>query len=95
MATREERRQDVDRRERRGELDTNRQGHFNPLSLCSIAGHTYRIMTRGRRGEERRGEETRRDKTGWQQEGENFMQIDKDLLTHYLYVSLQDTHTGL
>ena len=29
-------------------------------------------------------------------EGEkNFMQIDKDLLTHYLYVSLQDTPIGL
>ena len=25
---------------------------------------------------------------------ENFMQIDKDPLTHYLYVSLQDTHMG-
>ena len=74
----------------RGELYTNRQGSFNPLSLCSIAGHTYRIMTRGRRGEERR-----RDETGWQQEGEeNFIPIDKDLLTHYLYVPLQDTHMG-
>ena len=25
---------------------------FNPLSLCSIAGHTHRMVTRGRRGEE-------------------------------------------
>ena len=45
--------------------------------------------------ETRRGEERRRDETGWQQEGEeNFIPIDKDLLTHYLYVPLQDTHMG-
>ena len=27
---------------------------LNPLSLCFIAGHTYRIVTTGRRAEERR-----------------------------------------
>ena len=43
---------------------------FNPQSLCSIAGHTHGMVTRGRRGEE----------TGWWREGEeNFMPIDKDL----------------
>ena len=48
-----------------------------------------------RRGEERRGEERRGEEIGWQQEGEeNFIPIDKDLLTHYLYVPLQDTHMG-
>ena len=43
---------------------------FNPLSLCSIAGHTHRMVTRGRRGEE----------IGWQQEGEeNLIPIDKEI----------------
>ena len=42
---------------------------------------------RGRRG----GEERREDGDEREREREeNFMQIDKDLLTHYLYVSLQD-----
>ena len=45
------------------------------------------------------GRETRREErmvTRGRGEGEeNFMQIDKDPLTHYLYVSLQDTRTGL
>ena len=46
-----------------------------------------------REGDEKRGE---RMVTRGRGEGEeNFMQIDKDLLTHYLYVSLQDTRTGL
>ena len=51
-----ERREDGDKRERRrrGELYANRQGPFNLLSLCFIAGHTYKIVTRGKRGEERR-----------------------------------------
>ena len=44
-------------------------------------------------GDKKRGE---RMVTRGRGEGEeNFMQIDKDLLTHYLYVSLQDTRTGL
>ena len=38
--------------------------------LCFIAGHTYRIMTRGRRGEERRGDETRRDRMTTRRRGE-------------------------
>ena len=62
-----------------------------------VQDYDQRETRRGeeRRGEERRGEERRGDETGWQQEGEeNFIPIDKDLLTHYLYVPLQDTHMG-
>ena len=53
MATRgrqEERRRDVDKRERRGEesLIPIDKDIFNPLTLCSIAGHTHRMVMRGR-----------------------------------------------
>ena len=47
MATREERRQDVDRRERRGELDTNRQGHLTHY-LCVPLQDTHGMVTSGR-----------------------------------------------
>ena len=50
----------------RGELYANRQ--FNPLSLCSIVGHTHgsdKRETRKREEErERRGEERRQDGDG-------------------------------
>ena len=46
----EERRQDVDKREMRREenLIPIDEDIFNPLSLCSIAGHAHGMETRGR-----------------------------------------------
>ena len=41
---------------------------FNPQSLCSIAGHTHGMVTRGRREERRQDgdkRETRGEETGW------------------------------
>ena len=77
-----EERRGEERRGRRGEeTEWQQEGEenlipidkdiFNPLSLCFIAGHTYRIMTRGRPGEERRGEERRgEERRGEERRGE-------------------------
>ena len=59
---REEKREDRMVTRGRGELYANRQ--FNPLSLCSIVGHTHGSDKREtrKRGEERKREEKRGDR---------------------------------
>ena len=95
---------DVDERGRRGE-ETGwwRKGEenlipidkdlFNPLFLCSIAGHTHGMVTRGRRqgGDER--EEKRGDRVGTRRKRELYANR-QGLLTHYMFHCRTHTWDG-